>query len=305
MKKIIFPVFLLMVLTTIIFKLDNVTEFTTKVISTTPNVTIDKPNSYAYDKDYIYIQKSKDFVPYSKQDILNIFYSIFDNGYDNFTFYCPNEYADCLNDVEDIANNQTVITDIGNFVHPYNNFSDLKITTDSLGEVNVIVNRTYTREMKDSIDKKLDQIFSEVISNDMSLDDKLLKIHDYIINSVVYDKDEESKNSGNAYGALIEGKAKCAGYADAMAIVLARLDVQNYRVASEKHVWNAVFLNDEWSHMDLTWDDPVVEEGALISDTIRHKFYMVDTDTLLSYDTMEHNFNQDVYVEMRGQNKEG
>jgi len=298
MKKLLGPILLLGLLGIVVYKLDIITNFTTKVISTTPEVTIDKPNNFMYDKDYIYIQKSKDFVPYSKQDIINIFYSIFDNGYDTFTFYCPSEYTDCLKDVEELTNDQTIITDIGNFVHPYNNFSDLEVVTDSLGEIDVLVNRSYTEEMKNAIDTKLNQVFTETLTSDMDIHDKILAMHDYVIDNVVYDK-EDSKNSGNAYGALIEGKAKCAGYADIMAIILAKLGVQNYKVASEKHVWNAIYLDNEWSHVDLTWDDPIVEDGAIVSDTIRHKFYMINTETLQSYDTEEHDFNKNIYVEVR------
>lgn len=134
----------------------------------------------------------------------------------------------------------------------------------------------------------------------MDIYDKILKVHDYVIDNVVYDM-EDTENSGNAYGALIEGQAKCAGYADAMAIVLAKLGIKNFKVASEKHVWNALFLDDEWSQIDLTWDDPVVQDGATVSDTIRHKFFMIDTETLMSYQTKEHDFDQSVYIELRSQ----
>lgn len=149
MKKSLIPSILLLILLTVIIKLDDITDFAAKIVSARPEVTIDLKNEYAYDNDYYYVSKDSDFVPYSKQDLMNIFYSILDNGYDTFTFYCPSEYTECLKDVEDFTNNQTVITDIGNYVHPYNNFSSLKVVTDSLGEVDVIVTRTYTDDMKE------------------------------------------------------------------------------------------------------------------------------------------------------------
>ena len=58
-------------------------------------------------------------------------------------------------------------------------------------------------------------------------------------------------------------------------------------------------MDDKWSQIDLTWDDPIVEGNANITDTIRHKFYMVDTNTLLSYDTEEHNFDDTVFLELK------
>ncbi len=298
MKSYIFPLFLALILGVVVLNLDYVTDYVANLVSAEPEVIIENGNSYTENQDFVYVQKSRDFVPYSKQDLLNIFYSIFDNGYDTFTFYCPSEYAACLDDIEKLTNNQTIITDIGNYVHPFNNFTHLKVVTGSLGEVDVIVTKMYSDEMIDAINKKLDRIFDEQLNSEMTLEDKVLKIHDYIIDTTYYDQ-EDGENSGNAYGTLIEGKSKCAGYADAMAIALSRLGIKNYKVASEKHVWNAVYIGDEWSQIDLTWDDPIVQDGAVVTDTIRHKFYMINTDTLLSYDTSEHNFDKNVYIELR------
>ncbi len=299
MKNIFCFIISLFILGIVIAKLDDITDFTANIISSRPNVTVDKSNEYTYNNDYYYVKKSSDFIPYSKQDLYNIFYSILDNGYETFTFYCPSEYTLCIEDVEDLAGNQEAITDIGNFVHPYNNFTDIEVVTDTLGEVDIIVNRTYTEEMKSTINEKLDSIFDSIIPSDMDIYDKILTLHDYIIDNVTYDTEDVSDNSGNAYGALIDGKAKCAGYADAMAIALARLNVKNFKVASEKHVWNALYLGDEWTQIDLTWDDPIVEGDISITDNIRHKFYMIDTETLLSYDTEEHSFDDNVYIELR------
>lgn len=287
------------VLLLLLFNIDVITDFTVDIVDNQPKPTIDIPNSYAKNENYLYVQKSEDFVPYSRQDIMNILYTIFDQGYETFTFYCPSEYADCIKDVEDITNNRTVITDIGNFVHPYNNYTTLKVARGSLGEVNVTVTKTYTKEMIEEIDRKIEAIFKEIFTDDMDIYDKMLKFHDYIIDHASYDQNDEEVNSGNAYGALIVGKAKCAGYADALAIALNKLDVKNIKVASDKHVWNAVYVDGEWSQIDLTWDDPIVEEGAYLTDTIRHKFYMIDTSILLSYDTEDHNFDKNVYMEVR------
>lgn len=298
MKRFGLPFLLLVILGIMIYKIDDISDYAANLVSARPIVTIEDANEYKSENDYLFVQKSTDFVPYSKQDIINIFYSIFNNGYETFTFYCPTEYTECRDDVEEITGNQNTITHIGNFVHPFNNFTNLKVVTDSLGEVDVIVTKMYDSTKIDAINTKLDEIFREIFTEGMDINDKILKIHDYIIDHAYYDLDE-SENSGNAYGALIEGKCKCSGYADAMAIALSKLGIKNYKVASEKHVWNALYLDGEWSQIDLTWDDPVVENGATITDTIRHKFYMVDTPTLMSYDTLEHNFDKTVYLEVK------
>ena len=297
MKRIILPIVLLSLIAVTLLKIDHITNYTSRLIGETPRVYITKPNEYTTNNNYFFIQKTKDFIPYSKQDIMNIFYSFLDNGYTTFTFYCPSEYTECTSDITNLVNNQNMITDIGNFVHPFNNFSDVYLTTSTSGEINLKIKRTYSDEQIIAIEKKTDEILSQIITDDMDISDKILKVHDYIIDNTSYDID--GSDGENAYNLLYEGKSKCAGYADALAIFLSKLGVKNYKIGSEKHVWNAVYLDDKWQQIDVTWDDPVVQNGASISNTIRHKFYLIDTKTLLSYDTTEHNFDTKTYFELQ------
>ncbi len=297
MKKLLLPLFLLGIIVITLLKIDVITTYTSRLIGETPKVYIAKPNEYTLNNDYFFVQKTKDFIPYSKQDIINIFYSFLDNGYTTFTFYCPSEYIECINDITNLVNNQTAITDIGNFVHPYNNFSDVYLTTSSSGEINLKIKRTYTSDEIDAINRKVDEILDKITTPNMDISDKILKIHDYIIDNTSYDIN--GSDGLNAYNLLYEGKSKCAGYADTLAIFLSKLGVKNYKIGSEKHVWNTIFLDNKWQHIDVTWDDPVVQKGASITNTIRHKFYMIDTPTLLSYDTTEHNFDTKTYFELQ------
>lgn len=295
-KKNIFTTLLFIIIFILtIYKLDDITDFLVKYISSTPEVALPPSNQYARNMNYEYVQKTDNFIPYGKQDIFNIFYSYLDNGYDNLTFYCPKEYENCIKDITDIINNQTIITDIGNFVHPFNNFRDVFLSTSTSGEVNLKITRTYSDEEITLINNKIDEILNKIFTPEMDLNDKILAAHDYIIDNTTYD---ETKNEDlNAYNLLYENKSKCFGYADAMAIILDKLNVKSFKVGSNAHVWNAIYLNNEWSHIDVTWDDPIILNGTSISSTIRHKFYLIDTKTLLEYDPDEHNFDQKVYYE--------
>lgn len=300
MKRIgtvLFPLISIAIVLFVIYKLDDITDYTSKLINPRPSVVIDPPNIYSTNENYLFVRKSYDFVPYSKQDLIDIFYSILDNGYTNFTFYCPSEYIDCTTDMQDIINNQILITDIGNFVHPFNSFHDVQLTTTSTGEIDIEIHRTYSDEEITAINNKLNEIFASELTNDMDIHDKLLKLHDYIIDNTEYSID--GSLDLNAYNLLYEGDSKCFGYADTMAIILHKLGVKNIKVGSEAHVWNAVYLDGRWQHMDVTWDDPVVENSNILTNMIRHKFYLIDTPTILSYDTEEHNFNQNVYLELK------
>lgn len=73
--------------------------------------------------------------------------------------------------------------------------------------------------------------------------------------------------------------ATCNGYTDLMAIFLTKIGFNNFKVATTPdeisysttgHIWNAVYLNDEWLHIDLTWDDPVSSDGK---DYLFHTYF--------------------------------
>ena len=296
-KSIILPVFLIMLLLLVLYKIDDITDYTVSLINPTPVVHPDPANIYATNTDFMFVQKTDNFTPYSRQDLLNILYTVLDNGYEQFTFYCPSEYSECTIDFTDIINNKTLISDIGDFTHPYNNFTDLNVSTWSHGQIDIQVIKMYSDDEISKMESTIDEILETTITKEMKLEDKILALHDYIIDITSYDTLESSK--GDAFDLLTTHNAKCSGYADTMAILLDRLNVKNFRVASENHIWNAVYLDDKWSQIDLTWDDPIVEGNANITDTIRHKFYMVDTNTLLSYDTEEHNFDDTVFLELK------
>lgn len=287
--------FLMAVVFITITHFKEVTNITARAFNMTPKVLVPAKNEYALDKDYLYVQKTDNFIPKNRQDIMNIFYTIFDNGYEEFTFYCPEDYPSCTDDVDSISHNQDIITNIGNFVHPYNNFVNLKVVTDSFGEVDVKVTKMYSEKQIQYVNKKINELLNEV--NNLPLDQKVLQIHDKIIERTEYDIDG-LEQYGNAYKLFNDNKSKCSGYADTLAIILTKLKVPNYRVASNKHVWNGVYINNKWVHIDLTWDDPIVDNKDLVTNEIAHKFYMIDTNTLLLNDSKEHNFDQNVYKEM-------
>lgn len=51
----------------------------------------------------------------------------------------------------------------------------------------------------------------------------------------------------------------CNGYALAFKDIMTRLNIQALHITSDsmQHAWNLVYLDGEWYHVDVTWDDPV------------------------------------------------
>lgn len=264
-------------------------------------VALTEKNEYYRDYDFDFVQNTDNFSPYCKQDLYNIYYTIINSGNDSFTFYCPKEYEDCIEEVKELANNQTRLSDINNYVHPFNSFEHIETEYDSIGRVTINITKTYNENEIATVKAKIDSVSNEIFKDENSLEKNITMAHDYIINNSVYDTERSDLDivkykSDTAYGPLLEGYGICGGYTDAMELFLEKLGVKSYRVSSEEHIWNAVNINDNWYNLDLTWDDPVVDDGSQI---LEHNFFLIPTKKLLEIETEQHNFDQDVYYELK------
>lgn len=307
MKKIarlMFTIGLLMILTgVILIRQDSITTlFNTHFSSNNTKVNITDTNKYYRDYDFLFVQNISDKTPSNYQDLLNVYYTVINSGKDEYTFYCPrNEYEDCITDVESIANDQTLLSNINNYVHPYNSFSHIETEFDNLGKVTITIERHYSKDDIEKINKKVDEIYNEIYNDNISPYDNIKAFHDYIINNTKYDSDRSDKNiikyrSDIAYGPLFEGYAICGGYTDLMELFLEKMELKSFRVSSHMHIWNVVKIKDKWYHIDLTWDDPVLSDGT---DSILHDYMLIDTNKLLELEKTQHNFNQNIFLEVK------
>ncbi len=313
MKKLIIPIICIILIAITVVFLNPLTDTFAEIVSSEPELIIKENNNYTKDIDYLYVQRTDDYIPYSYQDLLNIYYSVINNGWDQFTFYCPEEYTKCLNDVSQISSDELILTHLNNYVHPFNSFTNVKTSINENGEINLTIEYLYTDAEITAINTKADEILATILTNEMNDYEKIKTIHDYIVNNVKYDiernEENDSKyNSYTAYGPLFEGYATCNGYTDLMAIFLTKIGFNNFKVATTPdeisysttgHIWNAVYLNDEWLHIDLTWDDPVSSDGK---DYLFHTYFLVSTEAMKEADQgetviEEHNFNPLFYLE--------
>ena len=301
MKKYILPGILILILLVVYLNIDTLTNTFADILESKPKIVVNPANNYTKNYKFKYVEPTNDYTPYSYQELLNIIYSVLNNGWDNFTFYCPDEYSTCIDDVKSISENEILLTHINNFVHPYNSFKNIKTTYDNSGEVNLKITKLYSKNEIREINDKVDEIINEKITSSMNTEEKIKTIHDYIINSTKYDsvKNNTGKSqykSNTAYGALIEHYAVCGGYYDAMEIFLTKFNVKNFKIASNSHVWNAVYLNNNWLHLDLTWDDPVSTDNK---DYLIHTYYLINTSALKAKDKTNHEFDTTVYQELK------
>ena len=275
-------------------------DFYNAFLSPHDKIKIEEKNIYYRGYNYIYVQNTNTFNPTNYQDILNIFYSVLNSGADTFSFYCPREYENCIEDIKKLANDQDALSDINNYVHPFNGFTHIETEYDTLRKITIRIDHSYTQEQIDAINTKVDELYQLLYNPNEPTINNIKTIHDYIINTTKYDVERTNTgnsqyNSETAYGPLFEGYAVCGGYTDLMQLFLERMNLNSFRVSSEKHVWNAVYYDEEWLNLDLTWDDPVVSDG---SDYLEYSYFMISTDELLYKEKTEHNFNLDHYKEL-------
>lgn len=295
----------------VVINLNKISIFLVDLLEENPKVVLEKKNMYALNQNFDYVQITNDFNPLSNQDLKNIIYTAIDSGWKTFTFYCPNEYTKCIEDITNITNDQEILTHLNNFVNPYNSFSNIKTTITESGEITLEINYLYSNEKILIINKKVDEIIKNNITDKMNDYEKIKIIHDYLINNSKYDikrnnEQDQTYDSYTAYGPLIEGYATCNGYTDAMAIFLNNLGYKNFKIAttpddknSTGHIWNAVYVDNRWLHLDVTWDDPVSENGK---DYLLHKYFLITDSELKKADegeivVTEHNYLKNIYSE--------
>ncbi len=313
MKKLIIPIVCIILIAVTTIYLEPVTNILADAISGKEKLVISPGNEYTKDRDYLFVQRTEDYVPYSYQDILNIYYSVINNGWEQFTFYCPSEYSKCLKDVSDISSDELILTHLNNYIHPFNSFTNIKTSLNENGEITLTVYYLYTDEQIAAINNKVDELLGSLLTDQMDGYEKIKTIHDYIVNNTKYDVERNEENSSaynsfTAYGPLFEGYATCNGYTDLMAIFLTRLGYDNFKVATTPeemvysttgHIWNAVFFEGNWLHIDLTWDDPVSSDNR---DYLFHTYFLVTTEAMHEADQgetviEEHQFNSLYYLE--------
>lgn len=259
-------------------------------------------NKYYRDYNFKYVQNTTNFEPNNKQDILNIYYTVINSGMEKFTFVCPKNYKSCSEDVNNVAHNQEILSNINNYVHPYNSFKSLETEVSTNDVITIKLKHVYTEKMITLIDYEIDNLINKNIKKKMTNVEKIKTIHNVIINNTKYDKERTDNkitkySSDNAYGVLIEKYGVCGGYTDAYMLFLEKLNIKNYKISSENHIWNYVNVNENWYHVDLTWDDPIDEDNP-DNDLLDDTYLLLTTSQLknMKNDTI-HQFDENTFGE--------
>ena len=254
-------------------------------------------NSYFLEDNFDFVDNYTKSEVNSRQDIINSIYYLINSGETYSEKYCGKEYTECYNDMTSISNDTNLLSVLNNFVHPFNSFDNIVFNYDN-EVIQITIEHTYTKDEIDMINNKVNEIISSKVSDNMTSRDKIKAIHDYIINNTDYDTlktenaEDKTYKSNTAYGVLLQGYGICSGYSDAMAVILDKLHFINYKVSNDQHIWNLVYLDGEWLHLDLTWDDPVSDKNIT-----RDNYFMINTDVLKELGDDVHYYDSNIFSE--------
>ena len=141
----------------------------------------------------------------------------------------------------------------------------------------------FTKAEVASLKPKLDAAVKTMlqgIPGDASDFEKVKIIHDRLIQNTEYVK---TTNAYSIYGALVEKQAVCEGYSKAFSHLLSKLGIESPAVRGESietgegHQWNLVKIDGVYTHVDVTFDDPLIP-GKPDNHVSYHYFGLTDRE---------------------------
>jgi stress response protein SCP2 len=152
------------------------------------------------------------------------------------------------------------------------------------------------QEMQNLLSSQVDTIIKTVINNAMDDYAKELALHDYLVSTVVYDYDGFLNPNPacweiySVYGALINKKAVCEGFANAMKMLLDKCGIECLIVRGDStipngsssigHAWNMVKIKNKFYHLDVTWDAPI---GKKADEVFHYYFNLTDKEIAIDH----------------------
>ncbi len=129
------------------------------------------------------------------------------------------------------------------------------------------IGKVKLRMMKIETDAAVKTIAKQLFVPGMTDEAKAFMAHNYLAYTIDYtmnqrDSDLEKSYTQSAYGALINKKCVCQGYAEAFKMLMDYAEIPCDIVCGQTkgsttyHAWNIIKLNDETEnyHIDVTWD---------------------------------------------------
>jgi transglutaminase/protease-like cytokinesis protein 3 len=156
----------------------------------------------------------------------------------------------------------------------------------------------YTSEDISNLNKEIDivknKIMYQIKQIGLTTPYAILRyIHDYLITNIVYTLDENREHIRNIYGALVENKCVCEGYAEAIQYIARQYNINCIIAYSSSHEWNFVEMDNKWYIIDVTYDDPIINgiyypSGS--NENLQTDFFLIGTEHI---DTEGQKYSED------------
>ena len=180
-----------------------------------------------------------------------------------------------------------IFDEIGSFFRYYDGFYSNLVSYDSYSSsfkefgvsqavitLKYRVGRVLLNIMEKRVDKEIEQLAKKLFCSGMSDCVKAYIAHNYIASTVSYHLNRnasglELSHQQSAYGALIDHKCVCQGYAESYKRLLDAAGVfcdvvcGKIKGSLEYHAWNMIRLDGKNYHVDVTWDS---RGGGIVSD---------------------------------------
>ena len=109
----------------------------------------------------------------------------------------------------------------------------------------------------------LDEIVTDIVNECRVAGDDwntALKLHDWLTHHAYYDN---TYTNYGPDGVLVKGTGVCDSYSKAYLFLLRKAGIDAERIISDSmnHAWNLVCFDGTWTHVDVTWDDPVNQDN--------------------------------------------
>ncbi len=150
--------------------------------------------------------------------------------------------------------------------------------------------------IKDSVKEYAD--YAKELTDDPV--EQLLLVHDKLLKTTVYDF-KDNIVSYSSYGLFKNNISVCQGYAEAMYMIAKELGIEggfcSYRHREDEriikgHIWNYFKIDNQWYHLDATWNDPdSCKETAGLYDTSSHEYFLA-SDAIIE----EGHYSKDIWT---------
>lgn len=119
---------------------------------------------------------------------------------------------------------------------------------------------------------KAQHIVASVCSKYPNEYERAVALHDYIILNTRYESTLGIAARADATTKLLlDGRAVCDGYAHAYGMLLSMAGIENKFLIGKgdgiEHIWNLVYLDGRWTHIDITYDDPKPDKDGRVMHT--------------------------------------